>query len=131
MHSPAQHITTLPSTHQAPQLQQRPTPSQLQPPGMNVVYHCRRVQAVLEVLLIWMKFMTASDWFVGDQALREEVHNLLDTSSEDDGEPGMCMGLCSHLSVLTYTELISMDSHVIVALDFYSMELNACSSLET
>ena len=121
MHSPTQDISSLPSTYQAPQLQQQPTPSQLQPPGMNILYHCRRVQAVLEVLLMWMKFMTPCDWFVGDQVPREEVHILLDTFSEEDGGPGMCMGVYSHLSVLTCTELISMHSHMIAALDLYSM----------
>ena len=55
--------------------------------------------------------MTPSDWFLGDHAPREEVHILLDTFSEEDGGPGMCMGVYSHLSVLTCTELISMYSH--------------------
>ena len=92
MDSGAQHITPLPSTYQAPQLQQPEiaTPSQLQPPGMNILYHCKSVQAVLEVLL---KYMTPSDWFVGDHAPREEVHIPMETLSEVDGGTYACAQL--------------------------------------
>ena len=102
MDSRAQHITPLPSTYQAPQLEQQPemaTPSQLQPPGMN---HCKRVQAVLEVLL---KFMTPSDWFVGDHTPRE-VHIPMEILSEVDGGTYACAQLFTLICLTLNTELI-------------------------